>query len=79
MGILQESFGLSSLGQLIGISTAIGQLCGAMAPYAAGFIYDRTGSYSVVFYILIAMLVATSILAFVIKGRAKPAPEPADG
>jgi nitrate/nitrite transporter NarK len=78
MGILQQSFGLSSLGQLIGISTAIGPLCGAMAPYAAGFIYDRTGSYSVVFYILMAMLVATGILAFVTKGQPKPVPEPAD-
>jgi MFS transporter, OFA family, oxalate/formate antiporter len=78
LGILQQTFGLQSLGQLVGISTAIGQVCGAMAPYVAGFIYDRTGSYSLVFYILMAMLVATGILAFMIKGQPKSAPESAD-
>jgi MFS family permease len=78
LGILQQTFGLESLGQLVGISTAIGQVCGAMAPYAAGFIYDQTGSYSIVFYILMAMLVATGILAFVIKGQPKPAAESID-
>jgi MFS family permease len=79
LGILQQTFGLESLGQLVGISTAIGQVCGAVAPYVAGFIYDQTGSYSLVFYILMAMLVATGILAFMVKGQPKSAPEPADG
>jgi len=78
IGILAQAFGVSSLGQLVGISTAVGQLFGATAPYAMGFIYDRTGSYSTGFYILIAMLVATGILAFMIKGRPKAAPEPTD-
>ena len=72
LGILEQTFGLSSLGQLIGVSTAIGQVCGAMAPYVAGFIYDQTGSYSIVFYILMAMLVSTAILAVMIKGQPKP-------
>ena len=72
LGILEQAFGLSSLGQLVGISTAIGQLFGATAPYAMGFIYDRTGSYSTGFYILMAMLVSTAILAVMIKGQPKP-------
>jgi len=78
LGILEQAFGLSSLGQLVGISTAIGQLFGATAPYAMGFIYDRTGSYSTGFYILIAMLVSTAILAVMIKGQPQPAAEPSD-
>jgi len=78
MGILEETFGLSSLGQLIGISTAIGQVCGAMAPYVAGFIYDQTGSYSIVFYVLMAMLITTGILAFMIKGQPQSAAESVD-
>lgn len=78
MGILGETFGLSSLGQLIGISTAIGQVCGALAPYVAGFIYDQTGSYSIVFFILMAMLVTTGILAIMIKGQPKSAAESVD-
>lgn len=67
LGILEQTFGISSLGQLIGISTAIGQVCGAAAPYAAGFIYDQTGSYSIVFFILMAILTATAIMAARIK------------
>ena len=78
LGILEQTFGLESLGQLVGISTAIGQLCGATAPSVMGFIYDRTESYSTGFYILMAMLVATGILAFMIKGQAKPVAEPSD-
>jgi MFS family permease len=73
LGILEQTFGLRFLGQLIGVSTAIGQVCGAMAPYVAGFIYDQTGSYSIVFYILMAMLITTGILAVMIKGQPKPA------
>jgi hypothetical protein len=45
----------------------------------AGFIYDQTGSYSVVFYILMAMLVATGTLAFMVKGQPKSASEMAGG
>ena len=78
LGILEQTFGLESLGQLVGISTAIGQLCGATAPYAMGFIYDQTGSYSAGFYILMAMLVSTAILAVMLKGQPKSVPEPAD-
>jgi OFA family oxalate/formate antiporter-like MFS transporter len=78
IGILAQAFGLSSLGQLVGISTAIGQLVGATAPYVMGFIYDRTESYSTGFYILMAMLVTTGILAMIIKGQPKPAAEPSD-
>jgi MFS family permease len=78
LGILEQTFGLESLGQLVGVSTAIGQLCGATAPYAMGFIYDQTGSYSTGFYILMAMLGATGILAFMLKGQPQTAPEPPD-
>ena len=78
LGILEQTFGIGSLGQLVGISTAIGQVCGAMAPYVAGFIYDQTGSYSIVFYILMAMLVTTGIVAFMMKGQPRPVAEPVD-
>jgi MFS family permease len=78
LGILEQTFGLRSLGQLIGVSTAIGQVCGAMAPYVAGFIYDRTGSYSIVFFVLMAMLVTTGIVAFMMKGQPRPVAEPVD-
>lgn len=78
IGILGQTFGLSSLGQLVGISTAIGQLVGATAPYVMGFIYDRTGGYSTGFYMLMAILVATGILAFMLRGQLTSGPQPAD-
>ncbi len=78
LGVLEEMFGLASLGQLVGISTAIGQVCGAMAPYAVGFIYDQTGSYSIVFYGLAAMLLATGAAAFIMREQPKSVPGSAD-
>ncbi|MDM7998472.1 MAG: MFS transporter [Dehalococcoidia bacterium] len=78
IGILGQTFGLSSLGQLVGISTAIGQLVGATAPYVMGFIYDHTGGYATGFYILMAMLAATGIVAFMLRGRLTPGQRPTD-
>ena len=67
IGTLAQSFGLASLGQMVGISTAAGQLVGATAPSVMGFIFDQTGSYSTGFYILMAILAATGIAAFFLK------------
>jgi len=63
LGIVTEFFGMSRLGQLIGITTAIGQVAGAAAPSLAGFAYDRTGSYSIVFLVMIAVLAGTALMA----------------
>jgi MFS family permease len=70
VGILSSLFGTYSVGELIGITTAVAQLVGAFAPYAAGFIFDRTGSYSAVFIILIVLLLVGGLVASMIK---KPA------
>lgn len=77
IGTLAQSFGLASLGQLVGISTAIGQLIGATAPSVMGFIFDRTDSYTAGFYTLVAILVVTGTIAFFMKPPAPRAPQPA--
>ncbi len=77
IGTLAQSFGLATLGQLVGISTAIGQLIGATAPSVMGFIFDRTDSYTAGFYILMAILVVTGTIAFFMKSPAPRAPQPA--
>ena len=69
LGILSQFFGAASLGQLIGVSTAVGQLAGAFAPSLAGFLYDTTGSYVVVFFIMIAALLGASLAAVRMKGE----------
>ncbi len=67
LGIVTEFFGMKRLGQLVGITTAIGQLLGAAAPYAAGYAYDRTGSYSFIFVVIMSILAGTALLAFTMQ------------
>lgn len=74
IGTLAQSFGLASLGQMVGMSTAIGQVVGATAPSVMGFVFDRTHSYTAGFYILIAVLLATGAAAFFVKGPRAEAP-----
>jgi len=47
VGVLPEIFGMVSLGELIGIFSAVGTQISALAPYAAGALFDATGSYSI--------------------------------
>jgi len=67
VGILGEFFGINSLGEIIGITMAIGLCAGAFAPYLAGFIFDITGSYFVDFMIVMLVLLSGGIIATVIK------------
>jgi MFS family permease len=72
LGILGEFFGMRSLGELIGITMAIGMFIGSFAPYAAGFIFDTTGSYLVVFMIIMILLLGGGIIAHAIKKPVVP-------
>lgn len=65
VGIITGFFGLRSLGELIGISTAIAQFFGALAPYIAGSIFDRTGSYFTALLIMMALLFCGGIVAMI--------------
>jgi MFS family permease len=67
IGVLPEIFGMRSLGELIGISSASGQLVSALAPYAAGALFDATGSYSLAFLSIVLLSVAAGVLAGLLK------------
>ena len=67
IGVLGEIFGLQSLGELIGVSTAVAQIVGAFAPYAAGAIFDATGSYSLVFFLVCISSAAAGVVAALLK------------
>jgi len=67
LGILGEFFGMRSLGELIGITTAIGMFIGAFAPYLAGFIFDAMRSYSLTLSILCILLMASAVIAHIMK------------
>jgi len=66
LGILGDFFGMSSLGELIGITMAAGIFTGAFAPYLAGFLFDITGDYTIVFMIMMVFLLGGGIVASVI-------------
>ena len=66
LGILGDFFGMSSLGELIGITMAAGIFTGAFTPYLAGFLFDITGSYLIVFMIMIVFLLGGGIVASLI-------------
>jgi cyanate permease len=67
VGVIPEIFGMRSLGELIGITTAAGQLISAIAPYAAGALFDATGSYSLAFLFIIFLLTAAAVVAGFMK------------
>ena len=67
VGILGEFFGMQSLGELIGITTALNGIVASFAPYMAGFVFDITGSYFTAFMILTILLLIGSIITVVIK------------
>ncbi len=66
LGILGDFFGMSSLGELIGITMAVGIFTGAFTPYLAGLLFDITGSYLIVFMIMIVFLLGGGIVASLI-------------
>jgi MFS family permease len=72
VGILGEFFGMCFLGELVGITAAVAMAMAAFAPYIAGFIFDVTGSYSMVFMILMALLFSSSIIAHLMKKPGRP-------
>ena len=67
LGILGDFFGMGSLGELIGITMAAGMFTGAFAPYLAGFLFDLTQSYQAVFTMMVVLLVASGIIASILK------------
>jgi OFA family oxalate/formate antiporter-like MFS transporter len=72
LGVLSEIFGMRSLGELIGISSAAGTLISALAPYAAGALFDATGTYSLAFLSIALLLAAGGVVAGLMKRIAAP-------
>lgn len=77
MGVMGRVFGMLTLGELIGITMAVAQFVGAVGPYAAGYLHDLLGSYSLVFTVLGAGLLLCALLA--LRVTAEPFEEAEDG
>lgn len=63
-----ELFGMGSHGVLFGIILFSGTLGGAIGPFLAGSIFDMTGSYRVLFFVLTAI----AVLGFVLITMLRP-------
>jgi len=63
VGVIGEFFGMRSLGELIGITSAAAMLASALAPALAGFIFDTTGSYLWAFIIVMVLLLVGGLIA----------------
>ncbi|MBI4286759.1 MAG: MFS transporter [Chloroflexi bacterium] len=67
VGILEQFYGKDTLGELLGITTAVAQIASAFAPYVAAVIFDRTGSYTPVFIIMLLLFLGGGITLTIIK------------
>ena len=70
-----ELFGLKSLGAILGTAFAIVNVGTAASPFLAGYIFDITGSYQLIFLTCLALSFVTVILLFFLKPVDIEAPE----
>jgi predicted MFS family arabinose efflux permease len=67
VGILGYFFGVRSLGGMIGLMQALSLMVGATGPFIAGYIFDRTGSYSLVFVLVAFLFVVGGSLILLVR------------
>jgi MFS family permease len=60
-------FGLTSIGSIVGASSATFSIGAALGPICTGYIFDSTGSYQLAFFIAAAFCVFGIILAAIIR------------
>lgn len=64
---LAEIFGLRALGSVVGAVLLSATLGGAIGPFLAGHIFDKTDSYRLVFLLCMALSVVAIILVFFVR------------
>lgn len=70
--IVQREFDAASFGVLVSLVTAIGQFAYAFGPGLIGLLRDAFGSYTVPFYVCVALQIAAAAIVLV-RSRAGPA------
>jgi predicted MFS family arabinose efflux permease len=78
-GIVAQIFGVAHLSMLGGIVFLSHQVGSFLGVWLGGYLYDRTGSYDIVWYIAIALGVAAALINLPVKegAIARPTPQPA--
>lgn len=65
--MVAELFGIRSLGTILGVVFAVGIGGTAISPLLAGYIFDITGSYQIIFLILLALSIIAIILILFLR------------
>jgi predicted MFS family arabinose efflux permease len=78
-GIVAQIFGVAHLSMLGGIVFLSHQVGSFLGVWLGGYLYDRTGSYDLVWYIAIALGIAAALINLPVKegAIARPTPQPA--
>jgi len=65
--LLADFFGTRSHGAIFGVLTFISGIGSAVGPVMAGYMFDTTGSYQLVFLVLTGMSIAGLVATFSLK------------
>ncbi|MEE9201839.1 MAG: MFS transporter [Dehalococcoidia bacterium] len=68
-----EMFGQLHLGKILGAFMTCGAVAGFVGPFLAGYLFDRTGSYSSAFIVATAIAAGGAVLTFLIRPPRLPA------
>ncbi len=69
--LVAEVFGLKAHGVILGAAAFGGSIGATLGPLLGGYMFDKTGSYSLVFIICAALSIIAVVLALLVKARAR--------
>jgi len=68
---LREYYGRKFFGKLMGIMMGFGAAGGVMGPTAAGWVFDRAGSYHVIWLVCTGLILMVILLILAVESKAK--------
>ncbi len=78
--VVADLYGSANYGRISGVMSVFVTLSATLGPVGAGWLYDRTGSYQPVLWVIVALTVASVVIVVVMKPqRAFNALEPEPG
>jgi MFS family permease len=69
VSLTTEIYGLRHMGTLVGLVFLNHQVGGALSSYLAGWLFDVGGSYTAVYFMGIALLIAAGLVSYAIQER----------
>lgn len=69
VSLTAEIYGMRHMGTLVGLTFTSHQIGGALSIYLAGWLFDSSGSYTTIFLMGIALLLAAGLASYAIQER----------